>query len=84
MYKIAEPDSFLMVQSGKYYVFPNHMVFRLEDGIYAVPHEKKDGKNAVDTFEENFSHLKLEWDPINKFKLEEIKEINRTIEFKCR
>ncbi len=80
MHKIAETSSFLEVKSGKYYVFPKHIVFRLKDGVYATPHEKRDKKNAVDVFEENFAHLNLEWDPINKLKMKDIKEITKLSE----
>jgi hypothetical protein len=41
MRKIAETDCFLDLKSKKYYVFPHHMIFRLDDGIHASPHQKK-------------------------------------------
>jgi hypothetical protein len=44
--------------------------------------KKKDGKNAVDIFEEDFSHLELSWEPINKLKLDDIKKLIKLAEHK--
>jgi len=44
--------------------------------------KNKDSKNVVDVFEEDFSHLKLDWEPINKLKLNDIKELIKLSENK--
>ena len=80
MNKVLESELFLDIKSGKYYVFPKHIVFRSSDGIYAAPHRREDDKNPVDTFEVDYAHLGLVWDCIVELDSSTIKAVTKTVE----
>lgn len=61
MKKIADSSKFPCIKMGKYYVFEDYMVLRQEDGIYATDHSRDGEKSIVDTFEDNYKHLGLEY-----------------------
>ncbi len=80
MEKIFDSGVFLKIKSGKYYVFPNHIVFRADDGIYFVRHNRNNNKNPVDNFEKDFEHLGLSWDCITSLPKDDILKIIKKLD----
>ncbi|MFC1615125.1 hypothetical protein ACFL22_01060 [Patescibacteria group bacterium] len=76
MKKIAKSKKIPELQTGKYYVFENHIVFRQKDGIYAVAHTRMGEKSIVDSFEFKYSHLNLKWGCILDIKSSSDKKQN--------
>ena len=70
------PDEFLKMRKGKFFVFDGFMIFRHGDGIYACPFFRKGNLSVVDSFEQEYSHLDLRYEFIGELGSADIKKIN--------
>lgn len=61
---VAKAEKYPKIKCGKYYVFPQHILFVQNAKICAVSHKKSKGRNPVDLFEEEFGKLGLSWESI--------------------
>lgn len=70
-----DPESFLRMKKGKFFVFEKHMVFRQKDGIYAIGHFRIGELSVVDSFEQEYNHLDLTYDFSGDLGIDDIKRI---------
>ena len=74
------PDEFLRMRKGKFFVFEGFIVFRHSDGIYACPHFRKGNLSVVDSFEQEYSHLDLKYEFVAELGGVDIKKIDNKLD----